>query len=586
MKWKINSLSQDDYDRIYNELDKDLVLDRLSYVLNKPVEDILCDIEENEIFYLLSTILKNRNIDVDGTMNHLDKYVYRPNIITNLDKAVALIKEYCDNPNSLIAIFADYDADGINAGYIAQQGIGKVNKGITNLKYPERAEGYGLNMNWCKDIVKSERDVLVITVDNGITKVEEVEFLKANGVQVIITDHHASQETVPDCIVVDPHNEHEVQDENTKGLCGAGIAFKLVQLLHEQYNLFDMYEYIPFFAIATITDVMPLNKENLAIIQYGLEIMNGDDCPIGIRALLNNTDAEVVTLRDIAWTVGPIINASGRIASPLDGAKVLFATTEEQAIEAANNLIAINEERKELTKEAKKELNKCNFDNDNVCIYINEKYPGGIVGIIAGEGTKLFNKPTIVLSEVREGIYHGSVRSVNGIDMLSILMDMREAGIIEDCGGHGVACVCNIKAENLQEAKDYFNRLDFNMYYEVEEILDGEETLEIDEVISLDHLNKTMYALSSILPTDDKSIPSPTFAIKELQVVSYNLSKNNPENLKLVVKQGRRKRTFWAWGLGSKYVEELGCPTNISIAGPVEKCFMTGQYILRIKDIA
>lgn len=585
MKWKINSLNQDDYTCIYNELDKDLILDRLAYTLGCSVQDILCDIEENEIFYLLSTILKNRNIEIDGTMNHIDKYIYRPNIITNLEKAVEKIKEYCDNPNSLIAIFADYDADGINAGYIAMQGISKVNKGMTDLKYPERSEGYGLNMEWCKYISKSERDVLVITVDNGISKVEEVEFLKANGIEVIITDHHASQETVPNCLIVDPHNEHEEQNENTKGLCGAGIAFKLIQLLHEKYNLYDMYDYIPYFCIATITDVMPLNKENLSIIQYGLEIMNGDNCPLGIKALLNNTGSEVVTLRDIAWTVGPIINASGRIASPLDGAKILFASTEDEAIEAANNLININEKRKELTKEAKKELNKQNFDNDKVCIYINKKYPGGIVGIIAGECAKLFNKPTIVLSEVQKNIYHGSVRSVNGIDMLSILMHMRELNIIEDCGGHGVACVCTINGDKIEKVKQYFNNLDFNIYYEDENISD-EETLEIDEVISLDHLNKTMYALTSILPTDDKSIPSPMFAITDLQVVSYNLSKKNPENLKLVVKQGRRKRTFWAWGLGSKYVDELKCPETISIAGPVEKCFMTGQYILRIKDIA
>lgn len=583
--WRINSIEENKYKEIYNELDKDLILDRLSYVLNMPVEKILCDIEEDEIFYLLSTIINNRQIDVDGSINNLQKNICRPNIITNMEKAVSLVKKYCDNPNSLIAIFADYDADGINAGFISYVGINELNKGETVLKYPERVEGYGLNINWCKEIVKTDKDLLVITVDNGIAKDKEVEFLKANGAEVLITDHHASQEIVPDCIIVDPHNEHEEQDERTKGLCGAGVAFKLVQLLQEQYNIYDMYKFIPYFTIATITDVMPLNEENLSIIQYGLEIMNGEDCPIGIKALLNNSDIEVVTLKDIAWTIGPMINASGRISSPLDGANVLFSTTEEEAIDLACNLIQINEERKKITKEAKEELSKCNFDNDNVCIYINEKYPGGVVGIIAGEGTKIFNKPTIVLSEVKKGIYHGSSRSVNGIDMLSIFMEMKKLGILMDCGGHDVACVCTLSKDNLDIAKEYFNSLEF-IISESDEIEEVDEVLDIDEVISLNHLNKTMYALSNILPTDNKSIASPTFAINELEVVSYNLSKKNPENIKLVVKQGRRRRTFWAWGLGSKYVEELECPKTINIVGPIEKCFMTGQYILRIKDIA
>ena len=589
MKWKINSLNEQTYNDIYSTLDKDLILERLSYLLQTPIEGLFNDLDENEIFYLLSTILHNRKIDINKNINHIDEQICDPSILTNADKAAQLLKKYCDNENSLIAIFADYDADGINAGYIAFKGIDSINKGKTALKYPNRSEGYGLNIDWCKELKElkelNNKDILVVTVDNGITKTQEVKYLKDNGIEVLITDHHASQDIVPNCLIVDPCNAHEEQHENTKGLCGAGVIFKVIQLLHKKYNMYDMLDFVPYVAIATITDVMPLTDENLAFIQYGLELMNGKECPIGIKTLLQDNSIDIVTFKDIAWTIGPLLNASGRIASPLDGANVLFADNKDTAIEHSHNLIKINEKRKSITKDAKKDLSKNNFDNDNVCIYINKKYPTGIVGIIAGEASKLFNKPSIVLTLAKDNMYHGSVRSVLGIDILSILLKMQDKGLIENCGGHALACACTINPNKIEEVKEYFNSLDFTSYYELVDN-EEEEILEVDEIISLAHLNKTMYVLSNLLPTDDKNVAAPVFGIKDLQVVSYNVSKNNPENLKLVVKQDGRTKTIWAWGFGSKYLNELNCPSVINIAGPVEKCFITGQYVLKIKDIA
>ena len=183
------------------------------------------------------------------------------NSLTNVEQAAELISKYLID-DSNIYIYGDYDADGVDATYIMYMALVELAEGLevkTNIVYhlPNRCEGYGLSMKWCEEL-ESNNNTLVITVDNGISKVEEVEYLKSKGIEVLITDHHKPQAEVPDCLIVDAHL-YDTNNVNACGLCGAAVAYKVVAYLYEMYQLDYEYvkKYVSHVGVATITDVMP-----------------------------------------------------------------------------------------------------------------------------------------------------------------------------------------------------------------------------------------------------------------------------------------------------------------------------------------
>lgn len=590
INWKQNNneyLIQD----IYDKLDKDLIFERLSYILNCSKEEIFKQVEEQEILYLIANILINRGItskeDIDKCFNNIGNSINSPYILTNAEKAADKILEYLLNENAIIYIFADYDADGLTAGYVFTSALKEVAKSKIILKYPERKEGYGLNMEWCKSIVDSNSNPkLVVTVDNGIAKINEVEYLKENNIDVIITDHHSSDDKgVPNCLIVDPHNEHEKQNDNTKHLCGCGVAFKVAQIVQEKCNTFNMYNYTPYLAISTLTDVMPLTYENLAFIQYGLEIINGNNCPNNLKLLLKKLGIEVATSNDILWTIGPLLNACGRMGNTNLGGKLLFENSiqdEDSFLDLVNQAIKINENRRSLTKEAQKEISELNFDEDKIVMFISDKYPSGMISIIAGKLAETFNKPSMCCNHLSNDIIHGSVRSIKGLDILSIFKQLEDEGLIISSGGHKEACVCNFKTENFDKVKQALNDKIIIEDTKVEEVT---KEMFIDEDISFSHLTKAVYALVNLLPTDNKKLQTPIFKLNDLEVVSYKVSKNNPKNLCLKIKEGRREKDIWAWGLADRYIKTLNCSKRVSLIGKISKNIMGYGYVLNVEDI-
>lgn len=602
MKWRTNhEINNETVEQMISNIDKDLLIARLCHTLNISKDEILKDIEESEIDLLITSILVNRGItakeSIDKTFNNIAESIIDANFLVNAKKAADIITSYLKNPNAVIYIYADYDADGINSGYVMTSALREVAKCNVIVVYPNRKDGYGLSMEFCKEIVERHtnfedltlnQDILVITVDNGISKVEEVQYLKDNNIEVIVTDHHSSQKElgVPNCLIVDPHNAYQEQDDTFKHLCGCGVAFKVAQLVQANFNKYNMLKYTPYLAIATLSDVMPLTDENLAFIQYGLEIINSKDCPLGLKQLMKSTNIDVMTANTILWTVGPMLNACGRMGDTELASKLFFIDDVISIEDIVNRIIQVNERRKTLTKKAQKDLDKMNFDNHKVCILPTNEYPSGILGIIAGKVAEKFEKPSIVASESHEGLYHGSVRSFNGIDMLTVLEKAKSENIIESCGGHGEACVCGFKLDKLDEFYAFLdNELAVNTIEQTETVESEEKELVIDEIISLNHLNKTVYALVNMFPCDNRKYQNPTFALTDLEVVSYNTSKNNPNNIKFTVKQDGRIMDIWAWGFTDKYINELGCPNELHIAGTIEKSFINKKYSLNVVDI-
>ena len=575
MKWETSKQLDEKIINVSSLIDKDKLIARLCYILNISKEDLFRNVTKEEVENLISCILINRNIDnqtkVDTLFNNINVSITNPYDLVNAKTSADLITTYLNNPNAKIYIYADYDVDGVTSGYLLADVLRALTTCEVIVIFPNRIDGYGINISFCNEVIKNKgtKDVLVITVDNGITKIDEVALLKKHGIEVIVTDHHTSKEVVPDCLIVDPHNTCIKQDDTFKHLCGCGVPFKVAQLVQENFDIYDMMNFTPYLAFATLADVMPMTEENIALVQYGLEIINGEDCPQGIKVLKELAKIDIMTSKDILWSVAPMINACGRMGDTALASKLFFVT--DTIKQDVTTIMKINEDRKAITKKAQIKIAKMNFDKDEVCIFTTNEYPNGILGIIAGK--------------IAEGLYHGSVRGKD-IDMIAFFKDMKAKKLIVDYGGHSAACACTFDIANLDLMKKYFNE----HIIEVDPILDDiedviEDVLKIDEIISLNHLSKVIYAIVNMFPCNGKEFKNPTFALTDLKVIGYTLSKNNPENIKFTVKQGKQRHDVWAWGFGSKYIEELHCPSTIHIAGEITKSFMNGAYTLNVVDI-
>ena len=419
MNWIQNNINDNDLNIINNSLNKDFIYDRLCYEMNTN-KDLLKTIINDNMFNIFSKCLLNNNIttkeQINSLLNNINSSIISPYKLHNAEKAADLIYTYLNNKDAYIFIYADYDCDGISSGYICYSILNDLGHCYIELKYPNRTDGYGLNMEYCDYIINNYKDkeVLVITVDNGITKRNEIDKLLKANINVLVTDHHESiKEELPNCLIVNPCNREEEQEYDYSYLCGCGVIFKVCEILQHKYNKDTMLEYTPYLAIATLADVMPLSNENIAFIQYGLDIINSNKCPLGIKAIMDIQDINYLTANDILWTLAPMINACGRLNNTELGSKLFFLDEIATPKEIANKIIKVNESRKNKSKSTINKINKnYDFSNDNIVFLYDLKIEPGLIGSIAGKLTEIYNKPSIIA--IKKGdIYSASIRSCN-----------------------------------------------------------------------------------------------------------------------------------------------------------------------------
>lgn len=564
-----------------------------SKITNEYVRTLASELGVNE---LLLRIFLNRVNDKESAriaLRDINEAIIPPEYLVNGKEVAQVIAKYIRN-GWHIFIHADYDSDGLNSGYLMHAAISEAithigSTATVEVYFPLREHGYGLSMFYAEKIVEfkstTDKNILVITVDNGIAQVEQVEYLMNNGIEVVVTDHHQSKDEVPNCLICDPHNAHVEQDDTFHHLCGAGVAFKVCELMQKELGYHDMYKYVPNVAIATVTDVMPLNAENMAFIKYGLDIINSSNCPAGIGAMKEFLGIELMNPAHIAWEIGPRLNACGRMSMTSLGGKLLTETDYDMAVDLVNEIELINEKRKELTKKAMESMNKMNFDNDLIAFVVLEEMPEGIVGIIAGRAVEKFNKPAFVVVE-HDGLLKGSSRSIPGIDILSILKEEEKNGTIKKFGGHAEAAGVQIYEEKQEEFIQNMNKhLAGVICTQTNDETEEEKILNIDECIEIKHLNKSTFDLINHLPYDKNEFTTPVFALTDCTVKDYLPTKSNPDNLWLTVQQGNQSVKFWCKDMTSTY-KQLGCPKVIHLAGYIEKNFMAGRpYTMKIIDI-
>ncbi|MDE6614182.1 MAG: DHH family phosphoesterase, partial [Clostridia bacterium] len=371
---------------------------------------------------------------------------------------------YAIENSEKILIYGDYDCDGI-CGTSILYNFFKSRGAEVNCFLPNRhTDGYGLSIETLEKLAEEYLSDLLITVDCGITSVEEVEYAReVLGFDVIITDHHEVGEILPDCLIFNPKLSNE---DCFRELCGAGVALRIVEGLG---GIEEMKKYLDIAAIATVADVVPLVGDNRIITHAGLKIINSFNARRGIKMLVKSCVEGEVTAFDIAFKIAPRINSIGRLSDANDVLD-LFCREDNFLLEnIVKQLNDSNAKRMELTNDLSdycfEMLKNYDFDENAVIVLHNAYWDDGIIGIVASRITETFNRPTILITKSGEN-FKGSGRSIKGLNIHKYVSQCSD--ILVRFGGHAMACGLSIKEKDIDEFTKRLNALvkaDFDMNY-------------------------------------------------------------------------------------------------------------------------
>ena len=380
-----------------------------------------------------------------------------PFLLTDMDKAVVRIQEAIEN-EELMVIYGDYDVDGISATAILYECLTSQGAHV-RCKLPTRGSGYGLTRAALESLA-SKGFKLVVTVDNGISAVEEAACAKELGLDLIITDHHLPGDTLPDAIaVVDPKRPDD--ESPFKDLCGAGVAFKLCAALEgcDPAELLEMYGELA--ALGTVADVMPLVGENRTIVREGLSLLQDTMRP-GLHALLESAGCggKPVTADTVSYSLAPRLNAAGRMDNAAVALKLLLCGDEDQATGIAERLAEINTERQQTEQQVfAAALQALEADpartRDRVLVVSGEDWHPGVIGIVASRLVERTGRPVIVVTVDEHGECKGSGRSVQGFNLHACIGAC--ADLLIRYGGHAMAAGLSVREENLEALRRRLN---------------------------------------------------------------------------------------------------------------------------------
>lgn len=519
-----------------------------------------------------------------------------PRFLPGVELASDEIIQFLKSSGNEIWVFSDYDADGLTSGYILTHFLKQLTQANDIYPYyPERADGYALSMNFCEAMVKRKqktgKNILVITVDNGVTQISEVAYLKESGISVIVTDHHMPKGVLPDCIVVDPHIEPK---NPLRHLAGCGVAYKLAEYInHELGKPVDMDQYLFAVALGTVADIMPMTIENIAFVLLGLEQIKTNKSHHGLQSFIKALGLEKgVTPIDVSFELAPRLNACGRMGDIETGAALFYLEYEEE-LHQINELIekieTLNNERKALTQRLKNELVGYTPETKFSVMYDISNYPDGIAAIAAGRISEQFSVPAIAYS-CREGsVCRGSVRSVPGVNILTVLEKAYNEGLVLQFGGHEEAAGISFKKKHQPALAAL---VDDEVELLVAELMKDTPVASMDELyvdafMTLSDIKQTTYDQINLFPYDrGAKFPEPVFAFGPLRVMSSKRSKNNPLNIAFTVEDiNKKKQEIWAWGAGKKYTD-MKEPEYIYLVGSVAKDFMRPKhYTARVNAV-
>ena len=553
-----------------------------------------CDIDKEKVNILekeynlnklLALVLSNRGIEGKDLKKYLEPKrsdFYDPFLMPDMEKAVERILKAIENKEKIL-IYGDYDVDGITSTTVLKSFFR--DRGIATLEYiPNRLnEGYGLNKEAIKKI--SELKVnLVITVDCGITAIEEIDYANSLGMDVIVTDHHEPGEKLPNTIaVVDCKRKDNIYP--FRELAGVGVAFKLCQAISIKLGLEEKeyLKYLDIVAVGTIADVVPLIDENRVITKLGMKLLNVTK-NYGLKALINLSGFSKIDSTTVAFGIAPRLNACGRMGHAYEALNLLFSNNINEAIENAKNIIEYNTQRQSLEKkiydEAITMIEKENIKELNSIVLGGNDWHHGVVGIVASRITELYYKPCILVCfENNEDIGRGSGRSIQGFDLHQALMKCDD--ILENFGGHTMAIGLSIKKENIDLLQEKVEEI-ANKY----NIKDMIPIINIDALINIDEITKEMVESLRILEPLGEANKLPIFAFEKLKIINIR-SLSDGKHIKLTLKSENNTIVdSIGFNLGY-FINEIKIGDLINIAGNLEINSFNGMENIQInlKDL-
>lgn len=499
---------------------------------------------------LMSKLIINRDIFEDEIIK---SYVtpefnklHNPREMKDLELAVNILKEKIIT-NKKIRIIGDYDVDGVISVYMLYTALKKCNANV-DYEIPDRIkDGYGINEKIIKE-AKDDGVDIILTCDNGISAIDQIKYAKELGLTVIVTDHHdipfAEDENNKKIFLqsdADAILNPKQKDCNYKfkSLCGAGVAFKLIEVLYEEFNIDkeECYKLIEFLAIATVCDVVDLIDENRIFVKKGLEKIN-NTTNLGLGELIreNEIQDKTISVYHLGFIIGPCINASGRLDNAKKGLRLLLADEEDEAVHLAKELVKLNAERKDMTmkgvEDAIEIIEGTEIINDKVLVVYLPDIHESLAGIIAGRIRERYNAPTLIITKGEE-FAKGSGRSIEEYNMFEKLLECKE--LLEKFGGHPMAAGLSIKEENIDKLREKLNE---NSMLKDEDLI---KKIKIDCVLPLDQINFRVIEDLEKLEPFGKGNEKALFGIKDVNVIKAQILGKNRNVLKLKLKSNSDK---------------------------------------------
>ena len=531
---------------------------------------------------LLARVLLNKGItekeNIDLFMNPTRNDFHNPFLMPDMEIAVDRILKAIDN-NEKIIIYGDYDADGITSitvlkSFLEERGL-EVDSYIPN----RLDEGYGLNKEAIKKVF-DDGHRLMITVDCGISGIDEVDYANSLGMEVLITDHHEPAQTLPNALaVVDAKRKDNEYPFNQ--LAGVGVVFKLIQAISIKLNLEEKeyLKYLDIVCIGTISDIVPLVDENRVIAKLGLMLVN-QTRNIGLKALLEVVGFKSIDSGTISFGVAPRINACGRMGHEQIALDLFLAKDYETAKKLAIKLNEYNTERQSIEKrifdEAKEKIE--NEENNNACIIVGgEGWHHGIIGIVASKVTDMYFKPSILIC-FENNIGKGSGRSIPGFDLHEALMNC--SAELEKFGGHAMAVGVTVAKDKFNEFKtkleEYAKKCDIDKIVPI---------INIDSEVQLKNIDIDSVKSLKMLEPFGEANKTPLFLFKNLKINSIR-ALSEGKHLKLTLKEDNFMIDAIGFNMG-ELSEKYLLDDKVDVVGNLEINSFNGNDSIQIvmKDL-
>ncbi len=540
--------------------------------------------EKYELNKLLATILVNRNIvkkeDIRLFLKPTREDFHDPFLITDMKKAVKRIIKAIQNQEK-VTIYGDYDVDGITSITVLKSFL--QDRGLEVESYiPNRLEeGYGLNKKAIGKIVNSGCQ-LMITVDCGISAIEEIAYANSLGIETIVTDHHEPGNELPHAMsVID--NKRKDSSYPFRELAGVGVVFKLIQAIGITLGLKEeeYLKYLDIVCVGTISDIVPLVDENRVIAKLGLLLIHQTK-NIGLRSIINSSGYQKIDSNSISFGIAPRINACGRMGKAEEALELLLSKNINHVNELTKKLNEHNRVRQETEKSifenVMKQIHEEHLEEGNSIIVGGENWHHGVIGIVSSKITEMYFKPSILLSFEEDGIGKGSGRSIPGFDLHEALMKCSDT--VEKFGGHSMAVGITVRKDNFLKFRKKFEQIASEIH--IDEFV---PVIQIDAKIDIRDINKEMVeSLKQLEPFGEGNL-MPVFMFKNLKIDSIR-ALSEGKHLKLTLKDNNTIINAIGFNLGH-LVEEYRIGDKIDVVGVLEINSFNGAESLQIniKDV-